>query len=267
MKLLLAFIFGLMINVPTSQAKNTPALGGGNKAPIEISADKTLEWHQEDKQYIANGNAIAKQGNFSIKAEILVADYRDDNEGGNVEIWRLTATQNVYIQNGDSNATGDKAVYNIDTGIATLTGSNLKLTTPDQKITAQSKIEYNTTKETAKAVGNAQITRGKETLKANNIHATFAKDSTGKQVLKTATANGNVTITTPSETLSGDHGVYNAQNNTAEITGHVKIIRGPNTLEGARAEVDLTTNVSKIFGEGNGGKRVKAVFFPENGKP
>jgi lipopolysaccharide export system protein LptA len=246
---------------------SAPALSqdiGSGQQPIEITADKTLEWLQNKKQYVANGNVEATQGDVTILTEKLIADYKDDNEGGNVEIWLLTAQENVRIKNTDSTATGDHAVYNVETGLATLTGKNLKLTTPDQVITANKSMEYNANKGIAKAIGNAKVIREKNTLTAQVITANFTKDKNGKQILNTAKANGDVKIKTPDETLTGNSGVYNVKNNTAEISGDVKIIRGLNTLEGARAEVNLTTNVSKIFGEPNSGKRVKGVFFPSS---
>lgn len=248
-----------------AQAQDAPMLKE-NKSPVEITAEKTLEWHQKDKQYIANGAVEAKQGDITILADKLIADYHDNGKGGNVDIWQLTAQQNVRIKNLDSTAVGDKAIYNIESGIATLTGTNLKLTTSDQIITAQERMEYNTIKGTAHAIGKAKIIREGDTLQADIIKANFTKNDAGKQILKTATALGNVTIKTPSETLTGDNGFYNTQNNTAEVKGHVKIIRGENILEGARAEVNLTTNISKMFGDPKNGKRVKAVFFPGSTK-
>lgn len=243
-------------------AQGLGGLTGGSKAPVEISAGKTLEWHQNDKQYVAEGAVEAKQGDVTILAERLVADYRDDDGGGNVEIWQLTATENVQIKNIDSTATGDKAVYDVDTSQATLTGQDLKLTTPDQVITASERMEYNSAKGIAKAIGNAKITQGTDTLSASTITATFTKDKNGKQALKEATASGGVTIKTPDETLTGDTGFYNAANNTAEVKGNVKIIRGPNVLEGDRAELNMTTSVSKMFSAPGGDGRVKGVFFP-----
>ena len=151
-------------------------------------------------------------------------------------------------------------------GVATLTGHNLKLTTPDQTITASERMEYDTVKNIAKAVGSAKILREPDTLNANIITANFTKDADGKQVLKTAHASGGVIIKTPEETLTGDHGTYNAAQNTAKVTGNVKIVRGPNVLEGSRAEVNLTTNISKMFGSPESGKRVKGVFYPGSRK-
>lgn len=246
----------------SAQAQNMPGMSSGGKQPVEISAGKTLEWHQKDKQYVADGAVEAKQGDVTILAEKLVADYRDDDKGGNVDIWQLTAEQNVTIKNTDSTATGDKAVYNVESGVATLTGNDLKLTTPDQVITAQERMEYDTLNGKAKAVGNAKIVQENNTLTASTLTASFKKDANGKQTLETANATGNVTIKTPEETLTGDNGIYHATKNTAEITGNVKIVRGPNMLEGARAEINLTTNVSKMFGSPESGKRVKGIFFP-----
>ncbi len=243
-------------------AQNTTTSKKGSKEPVEISAEKTLEWHQQDKQYIADGVVEVKQGDVTILADKVIADYHDDDKGGNVKIWRLTAEGNVRITNIDSTAIGNKAVYNVDKSIAILTGNNLKLTTPDQIITAQNRMEYDMGHGKAKAIGSAKITRGTDTLTADNITANFTKDKNGKQTLKAANANGHVVIKTPEETLSGNKGTYNAAKNTAEVKGNVKIVRGPNVLEGARAEINLTTNISKIFGAPESGQRVKGVFFP-----
>lgn len=237
---------------------------GQNDAPIEISADNSLEWMQEDQQYIANGNVEVTQGDAKIYANKLIADYRENETTGATEIWQLTALENVRLINADTTATGNKAIYNIDTGLSVITGNNLKLTTPEQVITARDALEYNFDKGIAKAIGNAKIIQGQDTLSANTITANFSKDSKGKQALKTATANGGVTIKTSDETLTGNKAIYNATNNTAEVLGNVKIVRGPNILEGARAEVNLTTNLSKMFGNPNDGKRVKGIFFPSS---
>lgn len=255
------FLLTFFLN-PVSFAQD---LGNG-KDPVEISADKTLEWLQNQKQYVANGNVEAKQGDVIILTDKLVADYKDDSKSGNVEIWQLTAEGNVSIKNTDSTATGDKAVYNVETGLATLTGQDLKLTTPDQVITAQERMEYNAHQGVAKAIGHAKIVQEKNTLTAQTITAYFEKDQSGNQVLKNADAAGGVTIKTPDEILTGDAGFYNAANNTAEVKGNVKITRGPNQLEGARAEMNLTTNVSKMFGSPENNKRVKGIFYPGSDK-
>lgn len=259
MKILQIF-FALCFLSVSAQAQNTSP-----QTPIEISADQNLEWRQKDKQYIANGNVEAKQGDIIILADKLIADYKE-NVGGKTEIWRLTATGNVQLRSGDSIVTGGQAVYLVETGAAEVTGKFLQLTTPNETITALNKLTYNSQTLIATARGDAEIVQKDKKLNAEIITANFVKNSAGKQVLKNAKAKTNVRITTPDEILTGNNGVYNAQNNTAEVQGNVKIKRGPNILEGARAEVNLTTNLSKMFGAPEKGTRVKATFFPGSEK-
>ncbi len=49
------------------------------------------------------------------------------------------------------------------------------------------------------------------------------------------------------------------------MTGGVTIIRGPNSLKGDRAEVDMNTNTSQLFGGGGSGQ-VKGIFYPGSEK-
>jgi len=234
-----------------------------SNAPIEISAGQTLEWKQKDLQYIARGDVIITQGKTTVKADTVIADYREGAES-KTEIWRLTATGNVIISDSENTILGDEGIYLIDGGIATVTGTNLKLTTPEQVITATEKMEYSADKGTAAAIGNAKVVQGQDTLTASRLNVFFTKDENGENALEKIDAVGQVKIVTPQETLTGDSGMYNAGNDTATINGHVKIIRGPNTLEGTSATVNLTTKISKIFGNEKTGGRVKGTFFPSS---
>lgn len=238
--------------------------------PIEITADGSLEWHRNDSSFIATKNALAKQGDVSLAAEKLTADYKDGN-GSKFEIWRVRANESVRIQSRDTQAFGDQANYDISTGYAELTGDNLKLVSPDQTVTARDKFEYWTNEGRLVAIGDASLTRVNEkgetnTLKADTLSAFMKDNAQGKRVLDRLEATGNVVIITPTETLSGQKGIYNASTNMAEITGNVQIKRGPNILEGTKADVNLTTNVSRMFGGGNAKTRVRGVFYPNSEK-
>lgn len=246
-----------------------------NSQPIEITATKTVEWLRNDKQYVARENVIVTQGAMTLKGDLLTADYRE-SAASSMEIWQLTAEGNVSISDEGNTAYGDKAVYDVTGGVATLTGGDLKLVSPDQTVTAQEKMEYHANERKALAIGKAKVVRAKDTLSADTLVAYF-KDS-GAQPAAAATpsesvpgvgsgldrleALGNVVIKTPTETLYGHKGTYRASTNTAELAGKVRIERGPNVLEGDRAEVDLNTNISKLFGNSENGGRVRGVFFP-----
>lgn len=253
-------------------AQTAPAPSGSNSnEPIEITAVQSVEWQRNEKKYIARKDVVIKQGDVTITSDIATADYREGS-ASSMEVYRLSAEGNVTIDNSGNKAYGEKAVYDVDGAVATLTGDNLKMVSPDQTITASEKMEYFPDNRQARAVGNAKVVRGQDTLTADAITATFkdqgaantapASSPAGTGNVDTLEATGNVVIVTPTETLRGQKGIYRADSNTAEITGKVKIERGPNIIEGDRAEVNLTTNVSKMFGSENGSGRVRGVFFP-----
>jgi lipopolysaccharide export system protein LptA len=257
------FIIALLFIASPVQAQGLESMENSGE-PIEITAEQALEWDRQNRLYIATGDVIITQGEVTLNADKVVAEYADDGNGGNIDLTILTATGNVIIRNTDSTVTGDQAVYDVRTGQAVVTGDNLALTTPQQVVKAKESLEYNTVTGEAKAVGDAQVVSGTDTLAAQSITAFFQKDeATGQQSLNRAQAEGGVKITTPEETITGNSGTYDAPANTATITGNVKIVRGPNTLEGNRATVNLATNVSQLFGGGSMDTRVKGVFFPE----
>lgn len=251
-----------------------PTRNNGDQ-PIEITASKSVEWQRNDQKYIARENVVITQGAVTINSDLAVADYRDSAKSS-MEIWQMTAEGNVTIVSDGNTATGSKAVYDVDSAVATLTGDNLKLISPDQVVTATERMEYHPNTRQAKAIGNAKVLRGEDTLSANSITAIFkdnsaAKpDSTGSPAgtgnLERIDAVGNVVIVTPTETLRGARSVYNAATNTADLSGNVKIERGKNILEGEKATVNLTTNVSTMYAGAGKDGRVTGRFYPGSDK-
>lgn len=260
-----------LLFLSTSLQAQTPVASTSDQ-PLEISADKALEWDRTNRQYFARGKAVAKQGDMQVEADTLVADYRDTN--GRTEIYKFTATGNVVLTSGTNKAYGENAVYEVDAGKAVLTGKDLRIEAPEMKLTAQERFEYYANEGKMVAIGSPVITNNDSTLKADTITAWTADKSAEKDKnansqmknLKRAEATGNVVITTPKEKATADKGVYTGDNDTVELTGKVKLMQGPNTLEGVRAEMNLTTNLSKMYGDPNKGGRVKGVFFPSSQK-
>ncbi len=272
MRFLMLALFCMAICHPAQAQQNENPVQQ-NDAPIEITASKAVEWQRTQKQYIARENVVATQGSMTIKADLLTADYRESADG-KTEIYRLTAQGNVQIMDEKNTAYGDQAVYEVPDGIATLTGQNLRLVSPEQTVTAKERMEYHAKTREAKAIGGAKVVKGTDILTADTISAFFKENTTQAQAPATTQnamggssldrleASGNVVITTPSEVLSGSKAIYKSETNTATLSGKVKVKRDQNTLEGERAEVNLTTSVSKMFGSDKAGGRVRGVFFP-----
>jgi len=247
----------------------------GTKQPLEITADNTLEWLRDNHQYIARGNAIAKQGTTELHGDTLTANYVDGGSAKGMTIDRINADGNVLVLSDGSRATGQQGYYDVKAGYSELTGNNLSLKTRTDTVTASDKLTYSAAKREMTAIGHAKAVRGDDVITASKLIGRFINDTaTGNTKLHELEAVTNVVIKTPTDTLYGDSGVYNAETNKAVIIGNVRIERGQNLITGARGEVDLNTNVSRIYGgpaPATGGApvdpandgRVRGVFYPE----
>ena len=88
------------------------------KKPIEIIADN-MEWDKQVGEAVAIGNAIAIQGQTTIKANKIIAVLSKDN---NQQITKLKAIGNVEFSKDKQLATGDKATYYINQDKVIITG-------------------------------------------------------------------------------------------------------------------------------------------------
>ena len=263
----------LLISAGSSElaAQGLPGGAGGSKElPIEITADQTLEWLKNEQAYVARGKAAAKRGDVTVFADTLYAYYRNKPTGG-TEIYRLAGEGKVHIHSPRQEAFGDKVVYDVDKQVAVLTGNNLRMVTPTDVITARDSLEYHRDRQLAVARGNARAvqTRNNERneLKADVITGTFAEDAQGELKMERMDAKGNVVLTTPRDVVQGNEGTYNVKENTATISGDVKITRGDNQLNGASAFVDMNTGISRLAAarSDNQGGRVRGLFVPGQG--
>jgi lipopolysaccharide export system protein LptA len=80
--------------------------------------------------------------------------------------------------------------------------------------------------------------------------------------LKTIESRGNVVVTTASDIVHGDEGVYDIAAKRTVLFGNVRATHGQNTIEGASADVNMDTGVSQVFP--GPGQRVHAVFERES---
>jgi lipopolysaccharide export system protein LptA len=164
--------------------------------PIQITAQDGIEWRQADQVVIAKGDAKAVRGNVTVTADRLLAWYRrkggdpaagqavgtnnptptppatpaaapasqpapagltgaTDTEGN--EVYRMRAEGNVHIFTLTDQAWGDQATYDLDEAVMVMTGHDLKLTTPNDTLTARDTLEYWSQKHMAVARGDAVV--------------------------------------------------------------------------------------------------------------
>ena len=229
--------------------------GGG---PIEIDATEGVEWNQEQKVYIARGNARAARGDTSISADSLIAHYRGDATG-RTDIYMVEALGHVVVLSKDSRIVGDKAVYNLDNGSAVLTGSGLKATSKDQYVTARDSMEYWEKQNAVIARGDALAVNAQQQVKADTLTGYFRADSSGTKKLYQVEGIGNVVITGKGSVVHAAKAIYNMDSDIATLEGGVKISRGKNQINGEHAIYNLRTGQAKMSG---GGGQVKTLLVP-----
>ena len=302
----LALLTLLLAPLPAAAQQLDLSRGG----PIAITASDGIEWRQAQQQVIARGNARAVREGVTVTADRLIAWYRkkggaeakpqagqpppgapaglaaDPDNGGN-EIYRVQAEGNVHIFTETDQAQGDRATYDMDQAVLVMTGRNLKLTTPNEVLTARDDLEYWSQKHMAVARGEAVVvTKDARRISADTLVA-YTSDapaqpgsptranatpgtgdplaSSGK--LQKVEAYGHVSLRTPTDTVTGDRAVYVPETGIARIGGNVRITRGQNQLNGAEAEVNMKTGISRLLSSTTssaGAGRVQGLVVPND---
>lgn len=233
--------------------------------PIDISADQALEWDRQNNRYIARGNAAAIQGDTILKADELVAHYDADGAGA-TDITEIEAIDQVEILNGTMTLYGDAGRYDVTTGLARLTGDDLRMESEQAIVTARDYFEYDMAAQKITAQGQAVVLQGDHRLETSHLIAHLNQNAAGETAVETIEAPERVTIMTTEEQITGDRGTYDTVNEIAILTGNVTITQGENVLTGTRAEVDTKSGLSRLTApedqQGLPG-RVRGVFYPE----
>ena len=88
----------------------------------EITANRQLEYWENKQMAVARGNAFAVRENKRLRADVLAAYFRTDRKGEN-KLYRVDAFDRVKVVTDQNTATSNRGVYNVESGIATLTGA------------------------------------------------------------------------------------------------------------------------------------------------
>lgn len=110
--------------------------------------------------------------------------------------------------------------------------------------------------------GAVDATKGTTNMKSDELTVTYADvkqpDGTTKTDATNIDAQGNVVITTPKETITGDWAQYDPQTDKLVVGGNVKLVQGTTVLVGNELHADLKTDRTQMTGG-----RVKGSFLPK----
>jgi lipopolysaccharide export system protein LptA len=254
---------GARCKVSAAQGETGGLRGGQSKAPIEIEAESGIEWRRNEKLYIARGNATAKRGDLTVRADTLTARYRDKSGGGS-EIWQIEADGHVRLQSPGRTITGDHGVYNLDTRILKVTGGDLGVETGKEKLTAADSLEYQDGPQIAFARGNATVVQTGRRVRADTMIWHFQRQADGKLDLVRLEADGNVEVKTPDTYATSNKGDYDLKADIMTLSGNVKVTNAGNQFNGEYAEVNVKTGISRLLGSPSGSGTVKSLIMPSS---
>lgn len=271
-------VFAAMLFTAPAWAQSLSFSSKDPDQPIDVTAEQGIEWRQNEKLFIARGNAKATQGDVSVTADELTAHYRT-TPGGGTEVFRVDALGNVKMVSAEETATGGAAIYDFDKSVLVMEGDSIVLTTAKGSVTAHRAIQYWANERVAVAEGNAEARDEERRLQADRITAYFKeapgggakKNTPGGNELRLVQGEGNVRMTTAKEVIRGQRGEYNLETGVAKLDGSVNITKENNQLSGAFAVVDTKAGTSRLFGSareaGVSGpaddSRVKALLAPK----
>jgi len=292
------------------------ALDLSHGGPVTVTAAGGIDWNQADQTVTAHDDARAVRGNVTVTGDRLIAHYRKKgaapgappaptppppapagangppDDTGNNEIYRLEGDGHVHIFTATDQAWGDHGIYDMDQAVLVLTGKALKLTTPQDVLTARDTMEYWSQKHMAVGRGDASATSNDgrritaDTLVGYTVDNNAApapgsptpppakkpaEDKPGQDPLTSSgklqrvEAFGHVKVRTATEIVTGDRGVYVPDTGLARIVGHVHITRGENQLNGAAAIVNMKTGLATMTE--TPGARVQGLVVPNEQQP
>ncbi|MEQ9112321.1 MAG: LptA/OstA family protein [Rhodospirillaceae bacterium] len=244
--------------------------------PIEVVAERGIEWRQDEKRFIARGDARATQGDVEVVADELIAHYRETDNGG-TDVYRVDAIGSVTITSAGETATGSAAVYDFEQAVLVMEGSPVRLETSDGVVTAYDTIQYWEQENVAVAEGNAMAVQGGQKLTADTLTARFKEPASGTGAVAPRSSElsriegyGNVRLESKGDIILGDRGRYDLASGIATLDGNVRITSDRNQLSGGFAVVDTKKGTSTLFANateagvpGPGPRpRVRALLVP-----
>ena len=110
-----------------------------------------------------------------------------------------------------------------------------------------------------------------KTIKKEN---SMTNDVSEKNSIEKIIVEKKVFLTTPEETASGSHGIYDVVNHKIFLNDNVVLTRDKNVLKGDRLVYDFTTGKSvlnspeskELSNAGKPNQRVKAILVPNSNK-
>jgi lipopolysaccharide export system protein LptA len=99
--------------------------------------------------------------------------------------------------------------------------------------------------------GDVVIKQGRMTLKADSVKVLYSRSS-GTPEMQRLDARGNVRLISPSESATGNTGIYDVSAKIVTLVGNVTLDRGGSNLKGQRLVLNLVSGQTSFDGRSGG---------------
>ena len=99
-------------------AQDSALKGHNSNAPVDVAADR-IEVQDRADRAIFSGNVVVRQAELQLNAPRLTVAY---SSAGGIEIERIDASGGVTVRSPSETASGQFAIYDLDSRLITLVG-------------------------------------------------------------------------------------------------------------------------------------------------
>ena len=218
MKILILLISFFLIKCPAIDRHT-------KENPVEIYAEDSIEWHKNEKKYLAQETLEPSSGSMSLTSDRIEAFY-DEKEESDMDIKLIKAHNKVVITDKKLKIVGGKlAEYNLKKDYFSIFGQKLLLTSENNRLKSNNKMEYWRQKGIAIATGNATTIKGTEFIIKSEKLVWYVDEVEEKMNVKKILGFNNVSIRTNNEVAFSDKALYNKENGICKLFGNVKLQR------------------------------------------
>ncbi|WP_158502200.1 LptA/OstA family protein [Vitiosangium sp. GDMCC 1.1324] len=224
------------------------------RSPVEISSKRVSG---SRNQAVFKGDVVVKHQTLDLRCDEMIASYN-----GPREVTRVECVGNVRAVDGDRTAKGERADFDVPTGVLVVTGNpeaedpTTHLRGSEVRLTTGSKSSEYQVENAVVTLQSAPLKQpprkggGKDSAPQRNPAEISSKRVVGSRTQ--AVFTGDVVVKQRTLDLRCDKMIahYNGPREVtrAECVGNVRAVDGDRTARGARADFDVPTGVLVVTG-------------------
>ena len=206
-----------------------------------FQAQGSLEWNEGEGVVIGRDDVLFRTKDLSLRAEEVVL-YRDGDE-----FKRLEVRGEVRILSNGYTLEGDSGIYDAAEKVLKISGSNLRMVTPESVILrAKESFEFYEEEGLFVARGEATVMDRGRVLRSSKLIGRVGLETLE---LERVDALGGVEVEFAEEELlaRGDRAVYLVLTEKAVVLRRVFVTRRGDEIMGDRMEINFQTGVGKVL--------------------